>query len=109
MSSKSEDIVKTQAEFNQGFDANNAAVVSVEAKTGHIKAMVGSRDFTNEEIEGYNNMVLAKRQPGSSFKPIAFASAMLNGLSPGNFIFDIPIKIGEDEPRQFRWRIYGAY
>ena len=102
-----EDIVKTQAEFNQGFDANNAAVVSVEAKTGHIKAMVGSRDFTNEEIEGYNNMVLAKRQPGSSFKPIAFASAMLNGLSPGNFIFDIPIKIGEDEPNNFDGEFMG--
>jgi len=102
-----EEIVKTQAEYNENFEANNAAVVSIEAKTGHIKAMVGSRDFTNEEIEGYNNMVLAKRQPGSSFKPIVFASAMMNGLSPGNFIFDIPIKIGEDEPNNFDGEFMG--
>ncbi len=99
--------LKEQAEFNTRFDTNNAAVVSVEAKTGHIKAMVGSKDFSNQEIEGYNNMVLAKRQPGSTFKPISYAAAMLNGLSPGHTLFDIPIKIGEDEPNNFDGEFMG--
>ena len=102
-----EQIVKAQAELNSRFEANNAAVLSVNPKNGHIAAMVGSADFSNKEIEGYNNMVLAKRQPGSTFKPISFAAAMLNGLSPGNFIFDVPIKIGEDEPNNFDGEFMG--
>ena len=102
-----EEIVKTQAEYNANFDANNAAVVSINPKNGHVAAMVGSADFSNKEIEGYNNMVLAKRQPGSTFKPISFAAAMINGLSPGNFIFDVPIKIGEDEPKNFDGEFMG--
>jgi len=104
---KVEAIVKKQAETNESYKVNNAAVISIEPITGHVKAMVGSKDFADEEIEGFNNMVLAKRQPGSSFKPIVFASAFERGLAPGHTIFDIPIKIGEDEPQNYDGEFMG--
>ncbi len=74
-----------------GIDAINsylqAALVAFEPKTGHIKAMVGGRDYniTNSQINFYNRAVVdnpgAKRQPGSAFKPIVFA-ALLDGANP---------------------------
>ena len=104
---KVESYVKEQGEINMQRDVNNAAVIAVEPKTGHIKAMVGSKDFANQEIEGFNNMVLANRQPGSSFKPLVFAAAFERGLAPGHMIFDIPIKIGQDEPKNYDGEFMG--
>lgn len=98
---EAEKIVKEQGKLNENYNINNAALLSIEPETGYIKAMVGSKDFANVEIEGFNNMVLANRQPGSSFKPIVFASAFERGLAPGHTIFDIPIKIGEDKPQNY--------
>jgi len=104
---KTEEIVKKNAKNNENYNVNNAAVISIEPETGYVKAMVGSKDFTNPEIEGYNNMVLALRQPGSSFKPIVFASAFERGLAPGHTIFDIPIKIGNDTPQNYDGNFMG--
>ena len=104
---KAEEIVKKTAKNNENYDVNNAAVLSIEPETGYIKAMVGSKDFADIEIEGFNNMVLALRQPGSSFKPIVFASAFERGLAPGHTIFDIPIKIGNDTPQNYDGQFMG--
>lgn len=104
---KAEEIVKQTAKNNENYGVNNAALISVEPETGYVKAMVGSKDFANVEIEGFNNMVLARRQPGSSFKPIVFASAFEKGLAPGHTIFDIPIKIGEDKPQNYDGEFMG--
>ena len=70
--------------------ANNAALVALDPKTGQILAMVGSRDFSNKEIDGqFNIATQAKRQPGSSFKPIVYAAAFEKGYTPDTVLFDV--------------------
>jgi 1A family penicillin-binding protein len=86
-----EDIVKTYALENEvKFNAENAAVVAIDPKTGDILAMVGSRDYFDENIEGAFNIATAKRQPGSSFKPFVYAAAFEKGYRPETVLWDAP-------------------
>ncbi len=97
-----EEIALEQGASNlERFDADNLAILSVNAKTGEILTMVGSRDYFDEEIDGNVNVVLRPRQPGSSFKPFVYAQAFYNGYAPGNAIYDIPTKIGSDRPQNY--------
>ena len=64
------------------------ALVAVEPYTGFIRAMVGGYDFTKSD---FNRVLFAKRQPGSSFKPIIYAAAMDHGFTPASIINDEPI------------------
>ena len=50
--------------------------MTLEAKTGYIRAMVGGRDFADSK---FNRATQALRQPGSTFKPIVFAAAVEAG------------------------------
>ena len=70
-----------------------AALIAFEPKTGHIKAMVGGRDYhiTGDRINFYNRAVgSARRQPGSAFKPIVFAALLEKPslLTPASVIID---------------------
>jgi membrane peptidoglycan carboxypeptidase len=56
----------------------DAALVSIEPSTGHVTAMVGSRD----EESHFNLVTKARRQPGSSFKPFALVAALEQGIDP---------------------------
>lgn len=86
-----EAIVRENALSNETrFNAENAALVAVDPKTGHILAMVGSRDYFDEEIDGNYNIAIANRQPGSSFKPFVYAAALEKGYTPMTAIFDLP-------------------
>lgn len=70
--------------------ANNTALVSVDPKNGHILAMIGSKDFSDESIDGQFDVVtLGRRQPGSSFKPIVYAGAFEKGYTPETVVFDV--------------------
>ena len=60
-----------------------AALVSIDPQTGHVKAMVGGRTFTESR---FNRATQAKRQPGSAFKPFVFAAALEAGHSPATLI-----------------------
>lgn len=93
-------------ENEKRFNANNVAVLTVNAKTGAILAMVGSRDYFNEEIDGNVNVIYRPRQPGSSFKPIVYAQAFYNGYAPANSIYDVPTKVGNDKPENYdgKWQ-----
>lgn len=62
------------------------ALLSVDPHTGHIKAMVGGKDYHKSQF----NRVFAKRQPGSSFKPILYLSALENGFTPLTKIMSKP-------------------
>lgn len=84
-----EEEITKQAEKNLKYEANNAGLVSLDIKTGQILAMVGSKDFFNEEIDGQVNVTLANRQPGSSFKPVVYAQAFETGYTPDSMIFDL--------------------
>ena len=70
-----------------------AALIAFEPKTGHVKAMVGGRDYniTGTKINFYNRAIgSARRQPGSAFKPIVFAALLEEPsvLTPATVIVD---------------------
>jgi len=72
------------------FNAENAALVAIDPKTGQILTMVGSRDYFDENIDGKFNITTAFRQPGSTFKPIVYATAFELGYTPETVVFDVP-------------------
>jgi len=96
-----EEVVKEGVEKNKKFQAYNAALVSIDPKTGEILAMVGSKDYfenpfpegctpgLNCKFEPNVNVVLRPRQPGSSFKPIVYAAAFQKGYTPETILFDV--------------------
>jgi len=86
-----EDSVLKYAKINEKlYNAKNAALVAIDPKTGQILAMVGSRNYFDKEIDGKFNVATAKRQPGSSFKPIVYTSAFELGYTPNTVVFDVP-------------------
>lgn len=75
--------------------ANNAALVALDPKTGQILAMVGSRDFNDDSINGKFNVVTqARRQPGSSIKPIIYTAAFAKGYTPSTVLYDVVTPFG---------------
>lgn len=99
---KAEETAEERGESNiTKYDADNMAVLSINPKTGEILAMLGSRDYFNEEIDGNVNVVLRPRQPGSSFKPFVYAQAFYNGYAPSSVVHDIPTRLGGDKPQNY--------
>jgi len=87
---KAEEIIKEHAlENKEKFNAENAGLIATDPNTGQILAMVGSRDYFDEEIDGNFNITLAHRQPGSSFKPFVYATAFKQGYTPDTVVFDL--------------------
>lgn len=74
------------------------ALVAIDPSNGRILAMVGGRDFSESE---FNRATQAKRQPGSAFKPIVFATAIDNGFPVTTQLFNQPIVI--NMPDGSRW------
>lgn len=87
------------------YGGSNAALVSLDAHTGQILAMVGSKDYYAEDYDGQVNVAISPRQPGSSFKPVVYVTAFSNGYNPNAVIFDIetdfPTETGIYHPRNF--------
>lgn len=69
------------------------ALVSIEISTGYIRAIVGGYDFNKSE---FNRAVFAKRQAGSAFKPVVFASAIDYGYTPASVVTDAPISYANE-------------
>lgn len=76
-----------------------AALLAVDMRTGHIKAMVGGSDFW---INQYNRSTQALRQPGSAFKPFVYVAAIESGMTSESIINDSPVSFGGARPGQ-RW------
>lgn len=108
---KAEAIVKPYALANaERFNASNAALVAIDPKTGQILTMVGSRDYFDEAIDGNYNIAIAKRQPGSSFKPFVYAAALMKGYTPQTAIFDLPTQFSTScAPEDISNREYPCY
>jgi penicillin-binding protein 1A len=71
-----------------------AAFVSVDAGTGAYHAMVGGFDYN---LQKFNHVTQAYRQPGSAMKPFIYSSSLEKGYSPGTLILDEPLEMpGED-------------
>jgi penicillin-binding protein 1A len=64
-------------------DPLQAALVSLDPRTGEVRAMVGGRKFTDSR---FNRVTQAKRQPGSAFKPFVYAAAIERGFTPATII-----------------------
>ncbi|MER1966712.1 PBP1A family penicillin-binding protein [Castellaniella sp. GW247-6E4] len=77
-----------------------AALVSVRAQDGAVAAMVGGFDF---EEGKFNRVTQAWRQPGSSFKPFIYASALERGLTPATQISDEPFSLTAEQTGSKAW------
>jgi membrane peptidoglycan carboxypeptidase len=77
-----------------GYGATNAGLISIDPRDGSILAMVGSLDFRNTSINGYVNITTSARQPGSSFKPLVYATAWKKNWGPGSILYDLTTDFG---------------
>ncbi len=84
--------------------ASQGAVVTIDNKTGAVTAMVGGRDYANNQ---FNRAVQAQRQPGSSFKSFVYAAAMMDGFTPATVRIDQPVNIDGWEPKNYTERFRG--
>jgi 1A family penicillin-binding protein len=104
-----EEAVKSGVDkFAKRYNANNAALVAIDPKTGQILAMVGSKDYFGEIspagctpgknclFEPNVNVATSQRQPGSSFKPFVYATAFSReqGYSPASMLIDVTTNFG---------------
>ena len=77
-----------------------SALLCIEAETGHVKVMVGGKDFQESQ---FNRAVQSRRQPGSAFKPIIYTAALDKGYTPASVIIDSPI-VFQNEEMDFKWK-----
>ena len=110
-----EETIEKSAKNNQEkFEAQNAALVSLDVQTGEIISMVGAKDFFNNEIQGQVNVAVKPRQPGSSLKPFVYALAFIKNFTPQTLIFDVKTNFGSMgagqgtyEPNNYDFKEYG--
>ncbi len=87
------------------------SLIALDPRTGAVQAMAGGYDFNRSQ---FNRAVAARRQPGSAFKPLIFASALQKGLSPATLILDAPVVYQDEEldrvwkPENYEKRFYGT-
>jgi len=77
-----------------------SALLSIEAETGHVKTMIGGRDYRDSQ---FNRAYQSRRQPGSAFKPVIYAAALDKGYTAASMIIDSPV-VYEDKERDFIWK-----
>jgi len=80
-------------------------IVAMDPYTGRVLAMVGGFSFDQSE---FNRATQAFRQPGSSFKPIVYATALDNGYTPSSLVLDAPIEIEVGNGEIWRPENYGG-
>ncbi len=87
----------TLRQFGRASHVGQGAIVLVEPD-GAVRAMVGGRDY-GESV--FNRATASERQPGSSFKPFVYTTAMMNGYNPNSVVPDAPITIGNWSPKNY--------
>ncbi len=96
------------AERNKkNYAGENAALMVINPKNGEILALVGSKDFFDESIDGQVNVPFWYRQPGSAFKPISYAALFELGYPEETILFDVPTDFGNYRPKNFDQRFKG--
>lgn len=107
MQKKAEELVKTKAFENQTrWNAENAALVAMDPKTGQILAMAGSRDYFDQNIDGQVNVAIRLRQPGSSFKPYVYLTAFKKGYTPETILFDVETNFETADGKEYKPKNY---
>ncbi len=84
-------------QYGREYHAKQAAAVLMDTD-GAVRAMVGGRDYGESQ---FNRATDAMRQPGSSFKPYVYATALMNGFKPTSVVVDSPVCIGNWCPHNF--------
>jgi penicillin-binding protein 1A len=77
-----------------------AALLCIAGEIGHVKVMVGGRDFMESQ---FNRAVQSRRQPGSAYKPVIYAAALDKGYTAATMIIDSPI-VFKDKQMDFTWK-----
>lgn len=80
-----------------------AALVSMSTD-GAVRAMVGGNDYGESQ---FNRAVNAKRQPGSTFKPYVYLTALQHGFTPNSRVTDYPVVCGRWSPKNYNRRYRG--
>jgi penicillin-binding protein 1A len=81
---------------------NNAALLAADPKTGEVLAWVGSANYGNDKIAGQYDVVLAERQPGSSFKPYVYEAALRDHkITLATMLNDTPTDFNGYRPNDF--------
>jgi 1A family penicillin-binding protein len=84
-----------------------AAAIFMDTKTGDIRALIGGRNYEDSE---FNRALLAKRQPGSAFKPFVYAAAFDQGYAPTHRLMDRPLRLVLDRRNVWEPKNYdGSY
>ena len=85
------------------YRATQGALVAV-TPWGAIRAIVGGRDYESSQ---FNRATDAWRQPGSSFKPFVYLTALLSGMTPDTIVLDAPVSIRGWTPQNYTRRYHG--
>lgn len=93
-----EAVKKTVEREGRYEDFKQAAMVAIDPRNGQIKAMVGGRDFYNQQ---FNRVTQAQRQPGSTFKTFLYTTAIAAGFSPYRGYLDQPFTIRGYTPKNY--------
>ncbi|KYH02875.1 penicillin-binding protein 1A [Bradyrhizobium sp. DOA1] len=86
------------------FNVSQGALVAM-TPDGAVRAMVGGRNYSDSQ---YNRAVTAKRQPGSSFKPFVYLTALEQGLTPDTMRQDAPIEVKGWRPENYTHEYFGS-
>jgi 1A family penicillin-binding protein len=108
-----EEVIKEKTEnYQEKYSASNAALVAIDPKTGQVLAMVGSRNYFDDSIDGQVNIPESLRQPGSSIKPIVYAALFEKGYLPETKLYDVVTNFSTDTgtpytPQNYNGKEYG--
>ncbi|MGB3493420.1 MAG: PBP1A family penicillin-binding protein [Elainellaceae cyanobacterium] len=93
-----ETIKQALADYGGGQRFSQAAMVTVDPRTGEIKTMVGGTDFLDSQ---FNRVTQAQRQPGSTFKTFVYSAAIAAGFSPYKDYVDAKFVVDGYEPKNY--------
>ena len=96
--SAEEAVQKTIEENGERSDFKQAALVAIDPRNGQIKAMVGGKDFYNNQ---FNRVTQANRQPGSTFKAFVYTTAIAAGFTPYRGYLDAPFQVDGYTPKNY--------
>ncbi len=108
-----EEVIKDKTvNYQTKYKANNAALVAIDPKTGQVLALVGSRNYFDDTIDGQVNVADRPRQPGSSMKPIVYAALFEKGYTPNTKLYDVVTNFSTDSanpyiPHNYNGKEYG--
>jgi 1A family penicillin-binding protein len=97
---------QTREEGAPDYNVHDAALVAIDPNTGQILAMVGSADYFDGSIDGAVNVALADRQPGSAIKPVTYATAFGEDLTPASVFSDVPTTFQTKENQPYEPKNY---